>query len=124
MDQFLSWIEPGNIFSGPCQFSRWIICPLFCHKLISNNFLLVTCNLRHISKLIQRLSSLVQDLIHEIEAKVIYLIILWILDIISGLKTIFEIITDHILEEIPEDSGFRWKTEGQYGCEQSPKLRS
>ena len=49
---------------------------------------------------------MVQDSVYEIEAKVIYLIILWILDMISDLKTIFEIITDHILEEIPEISGF------------------
>ena len=48
---------------------------------------------------------MVQDLVYKIEAKVIYLIILWILDMISSLKTIFEIITDQV-------SGFRWKTEG------------
>ena len=30
---------------------------------------------------------------------------------ISALKTIFEIITDYILKEILEVSGFRWKIE-------------
>ena len=49
----------------------------FCYTLeFLLHFLSVTYNLRHISKLIQRLSRLVQDLVYEIEVNIIYLIIL------------------------------------------------
>ena len=49
-------------------------------------------------------------------------IVWWIIDMIKGLKIMFEIITDNILEEISEDSKFRCKTECQ-GCKQSSELR-
>ena len=102
MHQLLLWIELGNVLSSLGQFSLWVIVHLLCYEPVPHQLLPITCDLRHVSEVSQGLASLVQDLIHKEEAKVIDLFIIWVGQVKSGLEAMFEVITDVMLEEIPK----------------------
>ena len=102
MHQLLLWVKLGNALSSLGQLSLWVLVHLLCYKPVPHQLLPITCDLRHVSEVSQGLASLVQDLIHKEEAKVIDLFIIWVGQVMSGLEVMFKVITDVMLEEVPK----------------------
>ena len=106
MGSLLTLIQPGNVLSSLLHLLNRIIVSLLSYEPVPNQNFPVTCHQRHIWTQCQRLASLQEDLVQEKEAKVLYLVLLWILHIVSGLKLIPEVITDMLLKFVPETTGF------------------
>ena len=100
--QLLLWVKLDNVLGSLCQFSLWVVVLLLCYKPVPHQLLPITCELRHVSEVSQGIASLVQDLIHKKEAKVIDLLIIWVGQVMPGLEVMFEVITDVMLEEVPK----------------------
>ena len=90
--------------------------------MVANNVLPVTSDLGHILEQIQRLAHMEQEPVNEEEPKVINLILCSLLDMISVLELVLQIITDVLLEEIPEMSRIRRSTVKEKGSKEPPEL--
>ena len=100
MHQLLLWVKLGNVLRSLGQFTIWIVVHLLCYEPVPHQLFPITCDLRQVSEVSQGLASLVQDLIHKEEAKVIDLFIIWVGQVMFGLEMMFEVITDMMLEEV------------------------
>ena len=90
--------------------------------MVANNVLPLTIDLGHILELIQRLACLEQELVSEEEPKVINLILYSLLDMMSVLELVLQIVTDVLFEEIPEMSRIRRSTVKEKGSKDPPEL--
>ena len=124
MDLSLGCIELGNVERSLLKLCIWIIVSLFCHQIVANNVLPVTSDLGYILELIQRLACLEQEPVNEEEPKVINLILCSLLDMVSLLELVMQIITDVLDEEIPEMSRIRRSTVEEKGSKEPSELWS
>jgi hypothetical protein len=124
VDLVLTWIKLGNVHCGLLHLCIGIVELLFCYQMVANNVLPMTSNLWHILELSQISPSMEQYSVNEEETKVIDLILCSLLDIMSVLKLILQVITDVLSKSIPEMGRIRRRTVEEKGGKELPELWS
>jgi hypothetical protein len=115
MSKSLAFIQLSHCLISLLHFHLRIIGSLLSNQTVSHHLIPVTSHLRHVLKVRQRIAILAQDLINQVESKIIDLIISGIWHPMPCLKTMSQVITYAIFELVPELIWSRGFTVGKDG---------